>query len=47
MKNAVFAVCGIVAIAVIGWCFGAGEMTVMSRDVLATAWIVAVLALLA
>ena len=47
MKNVVFAACGIVAIAVVGWCFGAGEMTAVSGDILATAWIVAVLALLA
>ena len=45
MKNVVFAACGIVSIAVIGWCFGAGEMTALSRDILVTAWMIVVLTL--
>ena len=45
MKDAVLAACGIVAVAVIGWCFGAGHMSALCRDILITDWMIVVLVL--
>lgn len=39
MKNAIGALSMGVAVAVIGWCFGTGEMTAASSALLGTTWL--------